>query len=251
VRGNIKSFEKPFTHAEVVALAERTLKRFGGDRNKAGRYARSMENRYESSKWQQVVEVIATSGRQHHATKKMTKAERLSIIKAARQASHEGERQLAAVLFAMIGISYADGQPTDDSPVLHATKKKLEWSIPSVGHLAWLDGRTKEAYVHGGEVYIAPTSYPLDTEGRRQGARWESSLPHWKRYYDTLWRARVVGGSRKRREYWIAPASDPRDRYAAGRDANSFTSRREAQVAIRSLRRLGGDMDVPWIINED
>ena len=68
MRGNIKSFEKPFTHAEVVALAERTLKRFGGDRNKAGRYARSMENRYESSKWAQVVEVLATS--RHHATKK-------------------------------------------------------------------------------------------------------------------------------------------------------------------------------------
>ena len=68
MRGNIKSFEKPFTHAEVVALADQTLKRFGGDRNKAGRYARSMENRYESSKWAQVVEVLAT-GRQH-ATKK-------------------------------------------------------------------------------------------------------------------------------------------------------------------------------------
>jgi len=69
VRGNIKSFEKPFTHAEVVTLAERTLKRFGNDRNKAGRYARSMEDRYESAKWAQVVEVIATGGR-HHATKK-------------------------------------------------------------------------------------------------------------------------------------------------------------------------------------
>lgn len=71
MRGNIKSFEKTFTHAEVVALAERTLKRFGGDRRKAGRYARSMESRYESSKWAQVVEVLATS-RQHatHSTKK-------------------------------------------------------------------------------------------------------------------------------------------------------------------------------------
>ena len=68
MRGNIKSFEKPFTHAEVVALADRTLKRFGGDRSKAGRYARSMENRYESSKWAQVVEVLATS--RQHATKK-------------------------------------------------------------------------------------------------------------------------------------------------------------------------------------
>lgn len=74
MRGNIKSFEKSFTHAEVVALAERTLKRFGGDKNKAGRYARSMESRYESSKWAQVVEVIATSGR-HHATKKASPAQ--------------------------------------------------------------------------------------------------------------------------------------------------------------------------------
>lgn len=71
MRGHIKSFEKPFSHSEVVALAERTLKRFGGDRNKAGRYARSMENRYESSKWAQVVEVLATS--RHHATKKSAK----------------------------------------------------------------------------------------------------------------------------------------------------------------------------------
>jgi hypothetical protein len=67
--GNIKSFEKPFTHSEVVALAERTLKRFGGDRNKAGRYARGMEDRYESAKWAQVVEVLATS-RQDHAVRK-------------------------------------------------------------------------------------------------------------------------------------------------------------------------------------
>lgn len=68
MRGNIKSFEKSFTHAEVVALAERTLKRFKGDRNAAGRYARSMESRYESSKWAQVVEVLATS--RNHATMK-------------------------------------------------------------------------------------------------------------------------------------------------------------------------------------
>lgn len=72
--GNIKSFEKPFKHAEVVALAKRTLKRFGGDRNAAGRYARAMEDRYESAKWAQVVEVIATSGR-YHATMKTSPAQ--------------------------------------------------------------------------------------------------------------------------------------------------------------------------------
>lgn len=74
MRSNIKSFEKPFTHAEVVSLAERTLKRFGGDRNAAGRYARSMEDRYESTKWAQVVEVIAT-GAQPHATRKTSRAQ--------------------------------------------------------------------------------------------------------------------------------------------------------------------------------
>lgn len=74
MRGNIKSFEKPFTHAEVVALAARTLKRFGGDRNAAGRYARAMEDRYESAKWARVVEVIATSA-QHHATRKTPRAQ--------------------------------------------------------------------------------------------------------------------------------------------------------------------------------
>jgi hypothetical protein len=75
VRSHIKSFEKAFTHAEVVALADRTLKRFGGDKNKAGRYARSMEDRYESAKWAQVVEVLATGGRQH-ATKSASQLQR-------------------------------------------------------------------------------------------------------------------------------------------------------------------------------
>lgn len=61
MRGNFKTPERPFTHAEVVALAQRTLQRFGNDRVKAGRYARSMEDRHESAKWAQVVEVIATA----------------------------------------------------------------------------------------------------------------------------------------------------------------------------------------------
>lgn len=98
--GNIKSFEKPFTHAEVVALAERTLKRFGGDINKAGRYARSMEDRYESAKWAQVVEVLATSG-SHHATKKSPSelerdiAEALASRKVPHDASYRAVHRLA------------------------------------------------------------------------------------------------------------------------------------------------------------
>jgi hypothetical protein len=54
-----------------------------------------------------------------------------------------------------------------------------------------------------------------------------------------------------RGRYWIAPASDPKDRYAAGYDGNQFSSRKEAEAAIRSLRRLGGEFDVAWVVNED
>jgi len=51
--------------------------------------------------------------------------------------------------------------------------------------------------------------------------------------------------------FWIAAASDPRDRYAAGYDGNSFATAREARAAIKSLQRLGGEWDVPWVVNED
>lgn len=51
--------------------------------------------------------------------------------------------------------------------------------------------------------------------------------------------------------FWIAPAGDPRDRYAAGYDGNHFRTRREAQRAIASLRSHGGEFDVPWVINKD
>lgn len=51
--------------------------------------------------------------------------------------------------------------------------------------------------------------------------------------------------------FWIAPAEDPRDRYAAGYDGNHFRTRREAQRAIASLRSHGGEFDAPWVINED
>ena len=118
MRDNIKSFEKPFTHAEVVALAERTLKRFGGDRNKAGRYARSMEDRYESAKWAQVVEVLATS-RQHHATKKSPAqlnrdiAEVLAHTSAGHATKKSNEERAESIAF---GTKWAppqrDGGPT-------------------------------------------------------------------------------------------------------------------------------------------
>jgi len=68
-------------------------------------------------------------------------------------------------------------------------------------------------------------------------------------------KARTVGEWRAARQpilrYWIAPASDPRDRYAAGYDGNAFRTRREAERAIRDLRRLGGEWNVAWIVNED
>jgi hypothetical protein len=60
--GNYASFEKPYTHAEVINIARRLLQRYRGDKARAGRYARNMEDRYESRKWHDVVEVLATGG---------------------------------------------------------------------------------------------------------------------------------------------------------------------------------------------
>lgn len=54
-----------------------------------------------------------------------------------------------------------------------------------------------------------------------------------------------------RSRFWIAPASDPRDRYAAGYNGNRFATKGEAQQAIESLRRLGGEWDVAWVVNKD
>jgi hypothetical protein len=60
--GNYKSLEKTYTHAEVIEIAQRLLRRYHGDKKRAGRYARGMEDRYESRKWRDVVEVLATAG---------------------------------------------------------------------------------------------------------------------------------------------------------------------------------------------
>jgi hypothetical protein len=59
---NYASLEKPYTHAEVIEIARRLLKRYSGDKARAGRYARNMEDRYESRKWHDVVEILATGG---------------------------------------------------------------------------------------------------------------------------------------------------------------------------------------------
>jgi hypothetical protein len=72
-----------------------------------------------------------------------------------------------------------------------ATRRADERRVPSIGHLAWLDDGSKEAYEQGGEVYLAPTSYPINMGGHRQGARWECSIGHWHRHYDELWKPRV------------------------------------------------------------
>lgn len=158
MRGNIKSFEKPFTHAEVVALAERTLKRFGGDRNKAGRYARSMENRYESSKWAQVVEVLATS-RTHHATKKPSTQkspaqlqreidEALAPKKVAgfvRSAGRKPGYQIVSVPILKgpggIGPSNLDSPRERNESVVFASRGEAETYLPSVRRFAADFGR--------------------------------------------------------------------------------------------------------------
>lgn len=60
--GNFKTIERPFTHADVVRLARRALARAHGDVNKAGRYASNMADRYESVKWEQVMNYIMDGG---------------------------------------------------------------------------------------------------------------------------------------------------------------------------------------------
>lgn len=60
--GNFRSRERPYSYQDVVSAARRTLGRYHGDLNRAGRYARSMEDRYESSKWGAVVEYIRGLG---------------------------------------------------------------------------------------------------------------------------------------------------------------------------------------------
>ncbi len=60
--------------------------------------------------------------------------------------------------------------------------------------------------------------------------------------------ARDDGGCEFCHSYWLAPASDPTDRYAAGFDGNHFATRDEAEDAIETLRDLGGAFDCDWIV---
>ena len=151
MRGNIKSFEKPFTHAEVVALAERTLKRFDGDRNKAGRYARSMEDRYESAKWAQVVEVIVTGGRQH-ATVKKTAAQL--------------DREIAEALARPAALA-APAPAYDDTPFTESPAQKAKWlrgakrRFPE-GSIVRIVQSDEPAYV---DVYGTVSGYDLGPSG--------------------------------------------------------------------------------------
>ncbi len=61
----------------------------------------------------------------------------------------------------------------------------------SKGHLAWLDDGQREAYEQDGEIYIASVHNAIDVDGYRHG-RWECSRKHWDRYYDTVFKSRVV-----------------------------------------------------------
>lgn len=56
--GNFKTPERSFTQDDVERLARRALQRAHGDPDKAGRYAASMADRYESTKWEQVMNYI-------------------------------------------------------------------------------------------------------------------------------------------------------------------------------------------------
>jgi hypothetical protein len=51
-----------------------------------------------------------------------------------------------------------------------------------------------------------------------------------------------------RHRYYLAPVTDPADRYAAGQDGNAFHTKREAMSAARSLQRLGDEWNTPWSV---
>jgi hypothetical protein len=56
--GNFKSTERPFTEADVARLARQALVRSHGNIAKAGQYASNMADRYESAKWERVMDYI-------------------------------------------------------------------------------------------------------------------------------------------------------------------------------------------------
>jgi hypothetical protein len=49
-------------------------------------------------------------------------------------------------------------------------------------------------------------------------------------------------------KFAIAPAHCPTDLYAAGYDDNRFDTEQEARDAIASLRALGGEWAIEWIV---
>lgn len=51
-----------------------------------------------------------------------------------------------------------------------------------------------------------------------------------------------------RGNFWLAPLSDPDDRYPAGIDGNAFRTFRSALRAIPIMRECDGRMDVPWVV---
>lgn len=61
--GNFKTVERPFTHADVVRLARNAIKRFKGNVAKAHGYAMNMADRWESHKWEQVMDYLRDGGR--------------------------------------------------------------------------------------------------------------------------------------------------------------------------------------------
>lgn len=53
------------------------------------------------------------------------------------------------------------------------------------------------------------------------------------------------------RRFWVVPADDPTDRYAAGYSGNGFPTREAAEAAIPALRELGPDWDCDWVVIDD
>lgn len=171
MRGNIKSFEKAFTPAEVVALAERTLKRFKGDRNAAGRYARSMEDRYESAKWAQVVEVIAT-GTQAQAVKKTPPAQL--------------EREIAEAL--TYPASTRGSDPFEDAK---AERDLIQKEVDAAGAVL-------RTFPKGGPLGLTPDAVRATPEFRAANARFQKAFARL-RAFNTIYVKRFANEIRAER----------------------------------------------------
>lgn len=153
MKGNIKSFEKSYTHAEVLEAARRLLRRYRGNKAAAGRYARSMEDRYESRKWRDIVEVLATMPAETPARQLDTEIA-TSLADRARAKGFEPET-LEGGRAMMQSLTLADIAKLENRPAYLAPGTPVEVHFHQVGGTTKLAGTVKWDYRKDVDVKLA------------------------------------------------------------------------------------------------